>query len=220
MFETLLFAAVAIFLFIKLRNAFGVRDENDEKRKQTADDFLKKYKDNIIDITNTKKDINDNKNNQNDYNFGFALDKNIKDKLNKINFDEKTFLQGAENAMEMINEAFSNKDLDTLKNILDKDSYKNFKKKIDALGDRTAKSSLIAVKEKKIDNITSEGDNLYIDVYFKTQQINYIEDKDGNVIFGSKKDKNDVIEIWVFTKDVKSKENFWQLSSIEERQNS
>lgn len=218
MFDILFFALLAGFLILKLNKTLGVREKDDEKRKNAAEQFAKQYKKNV-DLKNKIIDLVQARNESTDYDFGFDLDSKIKGKLIDMGFSEKKFLKGAENAMEMVNDAFSKKDLKTLKFILDDDSFENFKKKIEALGDKVAKSSIVAILEKKIDSIKFENDSFFIDVLFKTQQTNYIEDAEGNVVFGSKKDITNLDEVWVFTRNSKTKENFWQLSSIEERHN-
>ena len=142
---------------------------------------------------------------------------NVKKELEKINFNEDKFLKGAENAVEMINDSFSNKDLETLKELLTTQVYNNFKKQIDELNNqnRILKSSLISFLSNKIDNIVVKNKNINIDVLFEMEQINFVEDKDGNIIMGSKKKIQKVKEKWTFEKKAGDKTNFWLIKNIE-----
>ena len=47
------------------------------------------------------------------------------------------------------------------------------------------------------------------------EQINFVEDKDGNIIMGSKKKIQKVKEKWTFEKKTGDKTNFWLIKNIE-----
>ena len=117
----------------------------------------------------------------------------------------------------MVNDAFSNKDIDTLKSLLSEHVFENFKKQIDTLinQNRILKSSLISFLSSKINNIYIENKTILIDVLFEMEQINFVEDKDGKVIMGNKKKIEKVKEKWVFEKKISSKDNFWIINNIE-----
>ena len=192
----IIFTAVIIF---KLKSVLGTRNDNDNIRQKTLEEFFK----NKIDEANKAKtsqqtsdakiiDITDQitKNNKStEFKLNIDVADNVKKELEKINFNEDKFLKGAENAVEMINDSFSNKDLETLKELLTTQVYNNFKKQIDELNNqnRILKSSLISFLSNKIDNIVVKNKNINIDVLLEMEQINFVEDKDGNIIMGSKK---------------------------------
>ncbi len=221
--DIIFFLCIAIFFIYKLKNNLGLRNEDDEKRKKAVEELFRQRNGNnrIIDLNPTfAENININKNSINDnldLNINLKISDNIKSKLAKINFNENLFLKGAETAIEMINEAFSNKDLNTLQKMLSKDVYQNFKKQIDVFIEQNKflKSSLISVKEKKIENITSSGNIIKIEVFMKMEQINFVENEDGKVILGDKKRIELVKEKWTFERSIDSKENFWIVSSID-----
>ena len=220
----IIFTAVIIF---KLKSVLGTRNDNDNIRQKTLEEFFK----NKIDEANKAKtsqqtsdakiiDITDQitKNNKStEFKLSADVADNVKKELEKINFNEDKFLKGAENAVEMINDSFSNKDLETLKELLTTQVYNNFKKQIDELNNqnRILKSSLISFLSNKIDNIVVKNKNINIDVLFEMEQINFVEDKDGNIIMGSKKKIQKVKEKWTFEKKTGDKTNFWLIKNIE-----
>lgn len=224
MIDIVVFFVITVFIILKLKSVLGTRNDTDNVRQKTLDEFFKNQmnknnnKDNnakIIDITNQ---INKNKDDKNkNLELDIEVDDNVKKELKKINFDEKKFLKGAENAVEMVNEAFSNKDLDTLKELLVAKLFNNFKKQIEELNNqnRILKSSLISFLSKKIENIKIVNKNICIDMIFDMEQINFVEDQDGNIIMGNKKQIQKVKEKWTFEKKVGDKTNFWIIKNIE-----
>ncbi len=220
MVDILLFLFITIFFIYKLKNSFGKRTNDEESRRKSIEEFFKqKYPENneAIDSTNVV-DITNRVHSENkvELNLDFEVPSNVKSKLAAINFNQDNFLKGAESAVEMINEAFSNKDIDTLKNLLSKDIFNDFKKKIDDLTshDKILKSSLISIQSKKIDNITVKDDKILIEVSLKMEQINFVENKDKQVVMGDKKRIDTVKEKWTFERDIKSKANFWIVNNI------
>lgn len=216
--DIIFFFILTIFFIYKLKNTLGTRNDDDEKRKQAVENFLRQINNqNIVDLNSfTYKTNNVNKNNIDKLDITFQTTDDIKSKLLKINFNEKNFLIGVESAIEMVNEAFSNKDLITLQKLLSQNVYNNFKKQIDILTEQNKflKTSLISIKEKNIKEILSVSNMIKISVYVEMEQINFIENEKHEVIFGSKKKIENMKEIWTFERDINSKENFWIIDNI------
>ena len=221
----IVFAAIIIF---KLKSVLGTRNDSDNIRQKTLEEFFKNKINEanktqttqsttdakIIDITDQ---ITKNNHPQAEFKLNIDVADNVKKELEKINFNEDKFLKGAENAVEMVNDSFSNKDLETLKELLTTQVYNNFKKQIDELSNqnRVLKSSLISFLSNKINDIIVKNKMINIDVVFEMEQINFVEDKDGNVIMGSKKKIQKVKEKWTFEKKTGDKTNFWLIKNIE-----
>lgn len=217
MLDILFFLFITLFFIFKLKNTIGLKDDNDIRQK-TIDEFLKEKlskngmqtaNEKVVDIEQIKK--------KNSIKLTIDVTDNVKKELTKINFNEDNFLKGSQNAVEMVNDAFSNKDIDTLKSLLSEHVFENFKKQIDTLinQNRILKSSLISFLSSKINNIYIENKTIFIDVLFEMEQINFVEDKDGKVIMGNKKKIEKVKEKWVFEKKISSKDNFWIINNIE-----
>ena len=217
MLDILFFLFITLFFIFKLKNTIGLKDDNDIRQKK-IDEFLKEKlskngtqtaNEKVINIEQIKK--------KNSIKLTIDVADNVKKELTKINFNEDNFLKGSQNSVEMVNDAFSNKDIDTLKSLLSEHVFENFKKQIDTLinQNRILKSSLISFLSSKINNIYIENKTILIDVLFEMEQINFVEDKDGKVIMGNKKKIEKVKEKWVFEKKISSKDNFWIINNIE-----
>jgi predicted lipid-binding transport protein (Tim44 family) len=216
--DALIFLFITIFFIIKLKNVIGTRSEDDEIRKKAAEEFFRqknqeKFQPQTIDITET---VVKEKPEKKELGLDFEVTSETIQRLSKIDFDQDNFLNGAESAIEMIIEAFSTKDIKTLEELMSKDVYLNFKKQMDDLinQDKNLKSSLVAVLSKKITNITSTTRNILIDVLFDMEQINFVLNNRGEVIFGSKKQIQKVKEEWTFERSITSKDNFWIVKNI------
>ncbi len=234
MVDILFFLLLTVFFIFKLKNSFGVKNDEDKKiRDKTIEEFLKgKYGDNtkvevvdyknVVDITDKLKKVATKQPMESDLKFDFAITNAAKEELVKIKFDEQNFLKGAENAVEMINEAFSNKDEETLRFMLGTKLFMHFKKQIDDLSSqgKTLKSSLISVLSKEITDIKSTSKNILIEVKFKMEQINFVENEKKEVILGSKKKIEIIQENWIFKRNIESDKNFWIVENIENVENS
>lgn len=227
MLDIVVFFIITVFIALKLRSVLGTRNENDDIRQKTLEEFFKSKamqndimpsqnkKGEIIDITGQiDKKIKEKPQN---ITLSINVADSVKKELIKINFNETNFLKGAENVVEMVNDSFSNKDLETLKELLNVKVYNNFKQQIDELNqqNRILKSSLISFLSKKIDNIKIDNKIIFIDVIFEMEQINFIEDKDGNIVMGNKKKIQIIKEKWTFERKVNNKNNFWLIDNIE-----
>ena len=234
--DIIFFAILTVVLIIILKNSFGLRNDDDKKREEAINNFLRKQHNNLnsaythnvsdgYDENNTTDKIIDlntfivEKNSKT--NFNDDLSDNVKKVLSSINFDKTAFLQGVESAIEMINTAFSQKDLKTLQYLLSKNIYDNFYKQIEELTkqNKVLISDLISILSSEIEDINVDKTKILINVIIKTEQINYIEDENKNVVQGNKKHIDTITEEWTFSRNIKSKENFWIVENIENLSN-
>lgn len=229
MFDIVFFIIVTIYFIFKLKNSFGEKNDNNFDRSKTIEEFFKKkYGENtkikiieckniqnIEDIKNMVKPTEQKQNTN--FNFDFEINDKVKNTLEDIDFNQKKFLLGVEKAIEMVNEAFSNNDEETLRNLLTTKIFTNFQKQISNLKkeNKTLKSSVISFIANKIEDIKLTEKNILIKVYVKMEQINYIVNDQSEVIAGSKKNIGIIEEKWTFKKELKSKDNFWIVEDIE-----
>lgn len=229
MFDIIFFVIITIYFIFKLKNSFGEKNDNNLDRSKTIEEFFKKKYgentkikiiecknvENIEDIKNMVKPVEQKQNAE--FEFDFEINDKIKKELENINFNQKKFLLGVEKAIEMVNEAFSNNDEETLRNLLTTKIFNNFQKQISNLKkeNKTLKSSVISFIANKIEDIKLTEKNILIKVYVKMEQINYIVNDKNEVIAGSKKNISTIEEKWIFKKELKSKDNFWIVEDIE-----
>jgi len=232
-FDTIIFAVITVVVFLKLRKEFGKISSDDKSREEIINSLLNKQKKGkkgeIIDITpqikKQKEGRGEQKKDESVYVTNLEiLNKKMKgdvekdEKLKKVlkNLDLSLFLRGSDNALEMTMDAFSKKDVDTLKALLSKNLFEEFKKQLDSVEKKkqSIKSSIIAVLEQEIVDIKIKSKFIHIDVKFKTEQINFIEDDKEKVVSGDKNKIEIIEEIWSFKKDLNSKDNNWQIIGI------
>lgn len=220
MIDVLFFLFLTIFFIFKLKNVLGTRDGDDEARQRAIKEFMKQKNEsensnNVIDITETLKPDSLN------LKLNFDISNNTKFALSKVNFDQNKFLIGAENVVEIVNDAFSDNDLQALEKMLSKALFENFEKQIIKLREksRKLKTSIVGIHNKKIDAIVVMNDIISIDVIFDMEQINFVEDSVGKIVMGSRKKINEITEKWSFLRSVNSKENFWIVKNIENLNN-
>jgi len=237
---------VTVYFVFKMKNSFGSKESKEEKEEQEEvwreamnEFFEERSKKEIEKLSNGNKDlvktgkfgskeitlINISKNISNSIfndkeneNYGLDLELNdgVKNILQEIGFNKDKFLNGAEKAVEMINEAFSNKDLNTLQEIISNDLFNSIHDKMEKLAseNRELSTHLISILLKKITNIGIGSEKIFIDVFFDMEQINFVQDKNGEVVLGSKKQIDEVKEVWRFSRIIKSESNFWTVESI------
>lgn len=131
------------------------------------------------------------------------------------NFSLQKFLDGAKAAFEMILNAFAKNDRDTLKSLLDSNTYKQFTGEIDKrLKNKVnLELTLVAILEANIKNIQLEGKKILIDVFFKSQQINLLKDDKDVIVEGDPSQIDNMEDIWTFVRTIKSGPN-WQLVKV------
>jgi len=214
---------------MKLKGSFGFKnDEDDNNRARAIDEFLKsKYKkgnDASSDEANITIDVTaklPQKSSQNSLNTPVCLSvpvpPDVGKEIARQGFDESTFLKGAETAVELVSDSLSSQNFSALQKLLSDKMSSIFKKQVDDLSARgqAFKVSLISVLSKKIMSIELRDAMLVVNVLFETEQINFIEDKDGNVLRGNKKKINKTSEQWTFVRNPSDTGDFWIIDAVE-----
>jgi predicted lipid-binding transport protein (Tim44 family) len=132
-------------------------------------------------------------------------------------FDAKEFISGAGKAYEMIVVAFAAGDRRTLKNLLSREVYDGFEA---AIRDRESKGEKAETRFVSIDRADIIGAELrartaQVTVRFVSQLISVTRDRNGNVIDGSPEKVTDVTDVWTFARDVTSRDPNWKLVATE-----
>ncbi|MCJ8144435.1 Tim44/TimA family putative adaptor protein [Ancylobacter sp. A5.8] len=132
-------------------------------------------------------------------------------------FDAKHFLEGARGAYEMIVVAFAEGDRATLKNLLAKDVYDGFNAAITERESRGEKMETRFVGIQKADIIEAlvRGRTAQITLRFVSQLISVTRDKAGAVIDGDAEQVVDVTDVWTFSRDVGARDPNWKLVATE-----
>jgi len=132
-------------------------------------------------------------------------------------FDAKHFVTGARAAYEMIVQAYAEGDRRTLKNLLSREVYDGFEAAIrerEAKGE-TVESRFVAIDKSDIAGAELRGRTAQITVRFVSQLISVTRDKSGNVIEGNPERVTDVTDVWTFARDLSSRDPNWKLVATE-----
>ncbi len=133
------------------------------------------------------------------------------------NFDPKHFLPGARAAYEMIVNAFAVGDRRTLKNLLSREVYEGFET---AISEREKRGETVENRFVSIDNAEVTAAELrthtaQLTVRFQSKLITATRDKDGNVTDGNAEKITDVTDVWTFARDLSSRDPNWKLVATE-----
>ena len=128
-------------------------------------------------------------------------------------FAPDEFLNGARTAYEMVINAFSKRDRDTLKMLLSSEMYKSFdlslsdSEKEKRLNDTT----LTAITSASIAQAKLAGNIAIITVDFSSEQIHLIRDENGVILEGNPSEQHLVEDQWVFSRDLKNANPNWSI---------
>ena len=132
-------------------------------------------------------------------------------------FDAKHFLTGARAAYEMIVNAFAEGDRRTLKNLLSREVYDGFETAITEREKRgeTVESRFVSIDNAEITAAEFRGRTAQLTVRFQCKLISVTRDKNGNVIDGNAEKVIDVTDVWTFARDLSSRDPNWKLVATE-----
>jgi predicted lipid-binding transport protein (Tim44 family) len=132
-------------------------------------------------------------------------------------FDAKHFLTGARAAYEMIVNAYAEGDRRTLKNLLSREVFDGFEAAINEREKRgdTVESRFVSIDNAEITAAEVRGRNIQTTVRFQSKLVSVTRDKAGNVIDGNAEKVTDVTDVWTFARDVSSRDPNWKLVATE-----
>jgi predicted lipid-binding transport protein (Tim44 family) len=132
-------------------------------------------------------------------------------------FDANHFLTGARAAYEMIVNAYAEGDRRTLKNLLSREVYDGFETAITEREKRgeTVESRFVSIDNAEITAAELRARNAQVTVRFSSKLVSATRDKNGNVIDGSAEKVTDVHDIWTFARDVSARDPNWKLVATE-----
>jgi predicted lipid-binding transport protein (Tim44 family) len=132
-------------------------------------------------------------------------------------FDAKHFIAGARAAYEMVVTAFAAGDRRQLRNLLSRDVYDGFDAHI---GERESRSETVETKFVSIDSSAITAAELrnrtaQITVRFVSKLVSATRDQSGNVIDGNAEKVTDVTDVWTFARDISSRDPNWKVVATE-----
>ena len=132
-------------------------------------------------------------------------------------FDAKHFLTGARAAYEMIVTAFAEGDRRQLRSLLSREVYDGFDA---AIGERESRGETAETRFVSIDGSTITAAELrartaQITVRFVSKLISVTRGRTGNVIDGNAEKVTDMTDVWTFAREVSSRDPNWKVIATE-----
>ena len=132
-------------------------------------------------------------------------------------FDASAFLTGARGAYETIVGAFAAGDRRALKSLLSREVYDGFEA---AIRDRetkgeTMENRFVSLDTAEITGAELRGNTAQVTVRFVSQLISVTRDRGGAVIDGNPEKVSEVTDVWTFARDVTSRDPNWKLVATE-----
>jgi len=226
---TIIFLALAVFIFLRLRSVLGQRTGRErppyDPYSQARDAVRPAPGDKVValpgrapdvqkpsepvEIPDRWKDIAEP---------GSALAAGL-DAIAREDksFDAKHFVTGARAAYDMIVTAFASGDRRQLKGLLGREVYDGFEH---AIKEREQRGETVETRFVSIDgaNLTAaemRAKTAQMTVRFQSQLVSVTRDKSGNVIDGNPDKVTDVTDVWTFARDITSRDPNWKLVATE-----
>ncbi|MCY1665364.1 Tim44/TimA family putative adaptor protein [Rhizobium sp. SL86] len=227
-FITLFFLVAAVLIFLQLRSVLGRRtghekppvdpfSARDAARAPAADDGKV--------VTLPRRDQADDETRWSEVDALSKPGTPLNDGLRELikadpTFRPKEFLNGARMAYEMIVMAFADGDRKALKNLLSKEVFDGFEA---AIADRESrgevvKSSFVGIDKADITQVVVKGHEEQVTVRIVSQLISATYDKAGTLVDGDAETVAEVIDIWTFARDIRSRDPNWKLVATESEQ--
>ena len=126
-------------------------------------------------------------------------------------FDPRHFLTGARSAYEMIVLAFANGDHRALRDLLSSEVYDSFESVIKDREKHEQKTETRFVSIDTAELVSADDRAAQLTVRFVSQMISVTRDKAGNIVDGNPDKVADITDIWTFARDTGSRDPNWKL---------
>ncbi len=223
---TIIFLALAVFIFLRLRNVLGQRTGSERPPyDRAARNIVQGAPDsNVVPIPGTVidqapmappadvapptdrwKGIAE---------AGTALAQGL-DAIaaQDSSFDPRHFLSGARSAYEMIVLAFANGDRRSLKDLLSAEVYESFDAAIKERErqERKTETRFVSIDKAEVVGADARERNAQLTVRFVSQMISVTRDKTGAIVDGNPDKVADITDVWTFARDPSSRDPNWKL---------
>ena len=146
----------------------------------------------------------------------FLAEKKLKNKLDKIIFDEKAkedFLKGAKIAYETVITNFASGNLKDIKYLLDKKVFDQFNESLRERENKgyISETTFVGIDSALIKEHNKVNNILEVTVDFVSEIISCVKDKDNKILSGDSEKVKKVFDTWKFKKDSRSNNPNWLL---------
>jgi predicted lipid-binding transport protein (Tim44 family) len=223
---TIIFLALAVFIFLRLRNVLGQRTGNERPPyDRAARNVVQGAQDNkVVPMPGT---VIDQAPLAPSADATPAVDRwkgiaepgtSLAHGLDGIaaqdsSFDPRHFLGGARSAYEMIVLAFANGDRRALKDLLSSEVYESFEAAIKEREKQEQKTEtrFVSIDKAEIVGAETRDRAAQLTVRFVSQMISVTRDKAGTIVDGNPDKVADITDVWTFARDTTSRDPNWKL---------
>ena len=133
------------------------------------------------------------------------------------NFDAQHFITGARAAYEMVVTAFAAGDRRQLRGLLSREVFDGFDSHISQRESRgeTLETKFVSIDSSTISAAELRGRTVQITVHFVSKLVSVTRDRAGAVIDGNAEKVTDVTDVWTFARDVSSRDPNWKVVATE-----
>ncbi len=225
---TLITVGIAVFIFLRLRSVLGKRTghqnppDSHKRRPPAPDAQAEPSNDNVVTLPGRAKSEEAQPDAYSEINQIAKKRTKLNKELRELKdadpaFSPAKFLDGSTMAYEMIVTAFADGDQKTLKNLLSREVYDGF---VGAIRQREAdgfevRSSFIGVDEAKISKAETNPKEANITVRFVSQIVSATYDQQDQLVDGDADLIVEVIDLWTFSRDLRSRNPNWKLVATE-----
>jgi predicted lipid-binding transport protein (Tim44 family) len=128
-------------------------------------------------------------------------------------FDPQHFISGARSAYEMIVLAFANGDRRALKDLLSSEVYESFDAVIKdrEKHEQKTETRFVSIDKAELVNAEARDRAAQLTVRFVSQMISVTRDKAGAIVDGNPEKVSDITDVWTFARDITSRDPNWKL---------
>ena len=221
--DIILFAMIAAFLILRLRNVLGRRDGHEGKYRDPfrpadpGEAAGPEQNDNVVQLP--ERDTDEAFQQEAETVAAMAGgDARLAAGITEIrvadpSFNSEDFLVGARVAFEMVLGAYATGDRQTLGNLLSPEVLSNFVRAIDEREEagQTMEDTLVGIRKADIVEAEMDGDIAMVTVKFVSEQVNVVRDAEGQIASGNPNEVADVIDFWTFARDTRERDPNWLL---------
>lgn len=217
--EIFIYALVALFFAYRLWSVFGRTNGNEKTRAAETAEFAEKVRAERAGKNSPKAVVLEAKPVEIKEEEVPAYLKNEVNEAKRIDptFMLSKFVEGASGAFEMVIKAFSEGKKDALRFLLSQEVYHNFEEKINERNksEEIASHTIYSMQDPEVLDVEVKGTICQIVVRFVSEQFNYIRNKAGEIIEGSKSELDHTTDVWTFERDLTSKKPNWVVVGIQ-----
>ncbi len=226
--DIILFAMIAAFLILRLRNVLGRRDGHEGKYRDPfrpadpgeahGDGQGAEQNDNVVQLPDRAEDAAFQQQEAETVAAMAGGDARLAAGITEIrvadpSFNSEDFLVGARVAFEMVLGAYATGDRQALGNLLSPEVLSNFVRAIDEREEagQTMEDTLVGIRKADIVEAEMDGDIAMVTVKFVSEQVNVVRDAEGQIASGNPNEVADVIDFWTFARDTRERDPNWLL---------